>query len=318
MIKNNVQIFDLLNNTKKGKESNIIFRQKGRSSKNSKNDRNKKPIKPSNQGITLNFYMGNGGLITRPHIGWNQDIPRIEELQAINLNTNESINNKLDEMLRRPQADNTELGNQINQLYEQQSRMNRALPAMMNQLQISNIQSGIGMMSDLNRNAGRRGRNEMSATELQNKRNESILAGLDELDKRGNMNEFSQEIRRNLRSRCDDANAPGCFESMMPNTRSSSSQPTLGLNTVPEEPSTSFAPTLGSTASFTPVASRNNGGWGGGLISSPSVLNLGNVPTSNSMNFQDDDFVSSILQFEDEDEEAGARISRLGVFQPNV
>jgi hypothetical protein len=311
MIKNNVQIFDLLNNTKKGKESNIIFRQKGRSSKNSKNDKNKKPIKPSNQGITLNFYMGNGGLLTRPHIGFNQDIPRIEELQAINLNTNESINNKLDEMLRRPQADNTELGNQINQLYEQQSRMNRALPVMMNQLEISNIQSGIGMMSDLNRNAGRRGRNEMSASELQNKRNESILAGLDELEKRGIMNEFSQEIRRNLRSRCEDSNAPGCFESMMPNTRSTSA-----LIPVPEEPSTSFAPALGSTPSFTPVASRNNGGWSGGLISSPRVLDLGNIPTSNSMNFQDDDVVSSILQFDDE--EAAARISRLGVWEPNV
>lgn len=307
MIKNNVQIFDLLNNTKRGKESNIIFRQKGRSSKNSKNDKNKKPIKPSNQGITLNFYMGNGGLLTRPHIGWNQDIPRIEELQAINLNTNESINNKLDEMLRRPQADNTELGNQINQLYEQQRRMNSALPEIMNQLQISNIQSGIGMMADLNRNAGRRGRNEMNATELQTKRNESILAGLDELEKRGNINEFSQEIRRNLRDRCEDSNAPGCFEAMMPNTRSSSSQATLGLNTVPEEPISTFTPALGSSISFTPVASRSNTGWGGGLISSPSGVNLGNVQTSNSM-IQDDPFITSILQYDDENMEAGVRI----------
>lgn len=262
MIKNNVQIFDLLNQTKKGKESNIIFRQKGRSS-NARTTNNKKPTKGSNQGITLNFYMGNGGLTTRPHVGWDNNIPKIEELQALNLNNAENINNKLDEMLRRPQADNTELSNQIRQLYQQQSRINRQLPEMMNQIQISNLQSGIGLMANLNRNKGRPGRGEISVENLESMRNRNIVEGLDALDSMNQLNDYSKEIRDNLRKKCDDENQPGCIQGFLGSRNSNQIVPASQSNMAGAATNTP-APQMSSSILFQDsVSSNNNLGFGG-------------------------------------------------------
>ena len=263
MIKNNVQIFDLLNQTKKGKESNIIFRQKGRSSNNNKKPTGGKTNKGSNQGITLNFYMGNGGLTTRPHVGWDNNIPKIEELQALNLNNAENINNKLDEMLRRPQADNTELSNQIRQLYQQQSRINRQLPEMMNQIQISNLQSGIGLMANLNRNKGRPGRGEVSVENLESMRNRNIVEGLDALDSMNQLNDYSKEIRDNLKKKCDEENQPGCIQGFLGGRNSNQIVPVSQSN-MPGAATNTPAPQMGSSIVFQDsVSSNNNLGFGG-------------------------------------------------------
>lgn len=311
MIKNNVQIFDLLNQTKKGKESNIIFRQKGRSSNARTTNNNKKPTKGSNQGITLNFYMGNGGLTTRPHVGWDNNIPKIEELQALNLNNAENINNKLDEMLRRPQADNTELSNQIRQLYQQQSRINRQLPEMMNQIQISNLQSGIGLMANLNRNKGRPGRGETSVENLESMRNRSIVEGLDALESMNQLNDYSKEIRDNLRKRCDDENQPGCIQGFLGSRNSNQIVPVSQSN-MPERSSgtgaatNTPAPQMSSSILFQDsVSSNNNIGFGG--VPRTLVFKDPVPPVRNSM---DDEYDALIADsgIEIIDLEAGPRM----------
>ena len=167
----------------------------------------------------------------------------------------------------------------------------------MEEIHISNLQSGIGLINNLNRTKGKPGRNDVTKEALERMRNNSIVDGLNELEKRGALSNFTTTIRNNLTENCEDnPNSASCLSGlgeMMGAARGRNNN-----QLVPIEPPNTTATVLQGTLGF---ETPNISPWRSGMIT--RTLDLGNV---NSMG--NDDIVNSILRIDEVDESAGMDI----------
>lgn len=206
MLRNNdnIQIVDLLNSRSKN------YLKKGK-----KKDKNTSIRKGNNNIPNLNFFFMNG----RPHIGDNShlNIPTLNEIQIVGRNLQNSINDRLNQILQNPVRNNDQVLNELRNIRSVQIDINdRILPNIGQAIERGNALNEAGLVINSSNPVGR---NPDGGPDLRRSQQSQVVPVIENLQQYGPLNPYLEQLVERARQ------LPKQYGSLEPENRTPSQPP---------------------------------------------------------------------------------------------